>query len=163
MTHSPPVESVLTQHLVAWAAWTGEKHKMQAQPRLHLCGVPEHLNLSDLDLGSTRNPGPAPWKTTWSLSSVDWKAHTLWMEANTVWPRHCEWYLFAVFLPPHSTTEQVSLNKRPPVPPCVRAESRHWRHLQNRRSQINREPLWKWQVQQIKIPVVNTDYIGKAL
>ena len=35
--------------------------------------------------------------------------------------------LFAVFLPPHSTTEQVSLKKCPPPPPCVRAEIRHGR------------------------------------
>ena len=28
------------------------------QPNLCLCGVPETLNLSSLDLGSARNPGP---------------------------------------------------------------------------------------------------------
>ena len=36
--------------------------------------VPENLNLSGLDLGSTHNPGPAlqfPCRATWSLSSVD--------------------------------------------------------------------------------------------
>ena len=32
---------------------------MQAQPILHLCGVPENLTLRDLDLGNARNPGPA--------------------------------------------------------------------------------------------------------
>ena len=32
---------------------------MQTQLSLHLCGVPENLKLSDLDLGSTCNPGPA--------------------------------------------------------------------------------------------------------
>ena len=32
---------------------------MQAQPSLRLCGVPEYLNLSGLDLGSAYNPGPA--------------------------------------------------------------------------------------------------------
>ena len=32
---------------------------MQAQLSLCLCGVPENLNLSGLDLGSARNPGPA--------------------------------------------------------------------------------------------------------
>ena len=32
---------------------------MQAQPSLRLCGVPENLNLSGLDLESARNPGPA--------------------------------------------------------------------------------------------------------
>ena len=38
---------------------TWDRHKMQAQPSLCLCGVPENLNLSDLDLGSAYNPGPA--------------------------------------------------------------------------------------------------------
>ena len=42
---------------------------------------------------------------------------------STPHTRQC--YLFVVFLPPHSMTEQVSLNKRPPSPPCVRAEIRH--------------------------------------
>ena len=32
---------------------------MQTQPSLRLCGVPENLNLSSLDLGSAYNPGPA--------------------------------------------------------------------------------------------------------
>ena len=35
-----------------------EVHKMQAQPSLYLCGVPENLNLSGLDLGGVRNPEP---------------------------------------------------------------------------------------------------------
>ena len=53
-------------------------------------------------------------------------------------PHTCQWYLFAVPLPPHSTTEQANLKKRPPPPTCVRAEIRHWRDLQNR-SQINKD------------------------
>ena len=32
---------------------------MRAQPSLRLCGVPEYLNLSGLDLGSAYNPGLA--------------------------------------------------------------------------------------------------------
>ena len=55
--------------------------KRQAQPSLHLCGVPENLNLSGLDLGSARNAGPAldsSCRATWSLSSVDWEnTHTV--------------------------------------------------------------------------------------
>ena len=42
--------------------------------RLCLCGLPENLNLSSLDLGSAHNPGPAldsSCRATWSLSSVD--------------------------------------------------------------------------------------------
>ena len=52
-------ESVLAKQLVAWAAQTWEGHKKQAQPSLHIRGIPENLNLSSLDLGSARNPGPA--------------------------------------------------------------------------------------------------------
>ena len=33
--------------------------QIQAQLSLRLCGVPENLNLSGLDLGSSLNPGPA--------------------------------------------------------------------------------------------------------
>ena len=54
-----PGESALAKYLVTWAARTWEGHKTQAQTSLHLCGVPENLNLSDLDLGCAHNPGPA--------------------------------------------------------------------------------------------------------
>ena len=50
--------------------WWG-RHKMQAQPSLLLCGVPENLNLSGLGLGSARNSRPAPCRAARSLSSVD--------------------------------------------------------------------------------------------
>ena len=68
-----PGESVLIKHLVAWAAQTWEGHKTQAQLSLCLCGVPENLNLSGLDLGSARNPGPtsdSSQQSNLSLSSV---------------------------------------------------------------------------------------------
>ena len=54
----------------------------------------------------------------------------LWVVANPVCPytvstpHTCQWYFFAVFLPPHNTTEQVSLNKWPPSVPCARVEIR---------------------------------------
>ena len=57
-THCPPGEGVLAKHLITLAAQTWEGHKTQAQQSLHLCGVPEYLNLSGLDLGSAYNPGP---------------------------------------------------------------------------------------------------------
>ena len=70
----PPGESaLLTKHLVTWTARTWEGHKMQAQMSLCLCGVPENLNLSALDLGSARNPGtaldsfPAEQPGTWTV------------------------------------------------------------------------------------------------
>ena len=70
------------------------RHKTQAQPSLCLCGVPENLNLSGLDLGSACNPGPALDRTlaeqpgTWTM----WigKTHMPREGANPVWPRHCE-------------------------------------------------------------------------
>ena len=55
---------------------------------------------------------------------------------DTAGTRQC--YLFAVFLLPHSTTEQVSLKKCPPPPPCVRAEIRHWRDQQTEEAKTNR-------------------------
>ena len=51
--------TALAKDLVTWAARTWEVHQTQAQPSLRLCGVPEKLNLSNLDLGSVSNPGPA--------------------------------------------------------------------------------------------------------
>ena len=51
--------TALTKHLVTRAAQTCDGHKMQAQPSLHLCGVPKNLNLSSLELGTACNPGPA--------------------------------------------------------------------------------------------------------
>ena len=54
-----------------------------------------------------------------------------------------------------------NLNKRPPPPACVRAEIRHWRDQQREAKQ--REPLQKRPVQQVKIPVGDTDYTGRGL
>ena len=42
-------------------------------------------------------------------------------------------------LPLHSTTEQVSLNKRPHLPPCARAEIRHLRDLQTEEAKTNKQ------------------------
>ena len=53
------VGTAFKNHLVTWAARTWEGHKTQAQPSLSLCGLPENLNLSGLDLESACNPRPA--------------------------------------------------------------------------------------------------------
>ena len=62
-----------------------------------------------------------------NLEPEQWRLgkHTLpWAGANPLWPRcckhshTCQWYLFAVW--GTQQTEQVSLNKWPPSPPCVR-------------------------------------------
>ena len=53
----------------------------------------------------------------------------LWVVANPVCPytvstpHTCQWYFFAVFLPPHNTTEQVSLNKWPPSSPLCQGRN----------------------------------------
>ena len=85
-------------------------------------------------------------RVPWSLSSVDlgstcclalWQTQCGPYTVST--PHTCQWYLVAVSLPPHNTTEQVSLNKWPPSPPCVRAEVRHWRHLQTEEAKRKKE------------------------
>ena len=81
------------------------------------CGVPKNLNLSG-------NPGPASdssWQSNLEPEQYRLGKHTRCERRQT----HCgcetastphtrQWYLFAVFVPPHSTTEQVSLKKWPP-------------------------------------------------
>ena len=110
-----------------------------------------------------------PCRATWSLSSVDWESthavirgkptviHTLW-----VLPTHASEF-FVVFFPPHSTAEQVSLNKRPLRPLVLEWKLNIEETYKQKKPNEQRELLYKWQVQQIKIPVVNTDYIGKGV
>ena len=64
-------------------------------------------------------------RATWSLSSVDQEStyscelgQTQCGPYTKVTPHTYQWYLFMVFLPPHNTSEQVSLNKSSPSPPC---------------------------------------------
>ena len=98
-----------------------ERAQTQAQLSLRFCGVPENLNLSGLDLGSAYNPGPpsdGSQQSNLEPKQCRQGRHTRreWGQtqcgrdtANT--PHRHQCYLFAVFLPPHSTTEQVSLKK----------------------------------------------------
>ena len=134
---------------------------MHSQPGLCPCGAPE--NLSSLDLGRAWHAGstgtgllqgslepeqcrPRKYMPPWAGANPAW-SHT-----GSAPPTHTrQWHLFAVSLPTDNITEQVNPNKRPPSPPCVRAEIRHWRGLQTEEAKIKkREQLWKWQVQQIK-------------
>ena len=69
--------------------------------------------------------GQYPCRATWSLSSVDQEStyscelgQTQCGPYTKVTPHTYQWYLFMVFLPPHNTSEQVSLNKSSPSPPC---------------------------------------------
>ena len=86
--------------------------------------------------GTTRNSGPAPYRAACTLSSVDGEStHPLAGQTQCGWntataPHTGQWHLSAAPLPPRSTTEQANLNKRPPLPACVRAEIRHWREQQ---------------------------------
>ena len=77
---------------------------MQAQLTLHLCGVPEYLNLSGLDLGSAYNPGHASDSS--KQSNLELEQHRqgkhrcceqgqIQCGRDTVSTRQC--YLFAVF------------------------------------------------------------------
>ena len=99
-----------------------------------LLGVPGCPNLRGLDLGSAYNPGLASdssWQSNLELKQCRQGKYTCHERRqtqcgrDTASTRQC--YLFAESLPPHSTTEQVSLKKCPPWPPCVRVEIRHWR------------------------------------
>ena len=148
ITHHPPRESELTKHLVNWAAQTWEGHKTQAQLILCLWGVPENLNLSGLDLGSAHNPGPVLDSSPESNLEPEQGRpgkHTrhergqIQCGPDTVsTPHTCQWYLFAVFLPPYSTTEQVSLSKLPPLP-LVSGQKLDTEGLANRGSQNKQE------------------------
>ena len=138
MDCSPPGSSVygiLQARMLAWVtllssrgahqapghlsclAWEG--HKMQAQPSLRLCGVPEKL--SALDLGSASNSGPTsdssqqsnlePEQCRLGKHTGQERGQTQCGRDPVSTPHTCQWYLFAVFLLPHNTTEQVSLKK----------------------------------------------------
>ena len=136
------------KHLVTWAARTRDGRKTRAQPSLSLCGGPENLNLSGLDLGSAYKPGPASDSSRQSNLGPEQcrlGKHTLhergqtqcgWITGST-----CQWYLFSVVLPPQSRTEQVSLKKKKKSDhhhtPCGRVEIRHWRDQQTE-AKINR-------------------------
>ena len=123
-----PGESALVKLLAAWAARAGEDTKRRPN---QVCAFVDYLKT-----GTTRTSGPAPYRAAWSLSSVDREStrhergqtQCGWNTASA--PHTRQWHLSAVPLPPHSTTEQANLNKRPPPPACVRVEIRHWRDLQ---------------------------------
>ena len=131
---------MLAKNLITWAARTWEGHKTRAQPSLCLWGLPECLNLSGLDLGGASSPGPATDGSRRSSLEPEQfgqggytchergQAQCGWGTVST-----CQCYLFAASLPPHSATEQVSLNKKKSVhhcPLCVRVGTRHWRDQQ---------------------------------
>ena len=96
---------------------------------------------------------------TISLTSGAGKTgHQLWKnETHTG-----QWRLSAAPLPPRSTTEQANLNKKPP-PLLVSGWKLDTEETSKQKPNTQRQPLQKWQEQQTKIPVVNTDYTGRGL
>ena len=135
-THGPPETARSPSSWSPELLGPGKGTKRTAYPGLCPCGTPE--NLSCLDLGSARNSGPTwhlgqcPCRAPWRQISLDPGSTCclgLWQTQcgpSTVSTCHtCQRYLFAVSLPLHNTTEQVSLNKRPPSAPCIRVEIRH--------------------------------------
>ena len=110
-----------------------------------------------------------PGRATWSLSR-DWESAHAMSGANPAWPRPCahsrtrQWGLSAVFLPPHSTNEQVSLSKWLPSPPCIRAKVRYWKDYKTEKAKINKEDGTPLEVTGAtdENPAVSTGYVGKA-
>ena len=84
-----------------WSTWEHERLKpgkcTKAKVRLEQCSCRATWNLSSVDLESAHHLGLQ--QTQCSPSTVNI-------------PHTCQWYLFAVSLPPHGTTEQVSLDKK---------------------------------------------------
>ena len=157
--------TMLTKHLITRAARSLEGHKTQAQQSLCLWGLPEGLNLSGLNLRSAYNPGPAAdcsWqsnlepKQCWQGKHTRCELGQTQCDQDTV--NTCQCYLLAASFPAHSTTEQVSLKKCPPPPPCVRAEIRHWRDQRTEEAKTEGTSL-----EVTGAIVVSTDYIGRGL
>ena len=83
---------------------------------------PEQL----LDLGSAWNPGStseSSWQSNLEPELCRLRKHTRCQRRQTqcgcITVSTCQWYLFAVFLPPYSTTKQVSLKKVTTTSPVV--------------------------------------------
>ena len=146
-THGPPGRAHLPSTQSPGLLEPGKGTKRAALPGMCPCGVPGNLNSLDLEVHKFQGPlWTVSLQAPWSLSSID-PGSTHHFELGQTQcgpytvstPHTCQWYLFAVSLPPHNTIEQESLNKWPPLPPCVRVEIKHWRDLQIEEAKINRE------------------------
>ena len=137
------------KHLVTWAAWTWEGHKTQHNWVCALWSAQEP-EPERLRPGKCTQPRAHlrqfTSRATWSLSSVDgestrsvWAGETQCGPDTASAPHTRQGCLSAGLLPPHSTTEEVSLKMWSPSPLCVRAEIRHWRDLQTEEAKINEE------------------------
>ena len=134
------VHGILQARILEWGAiLTWEGHKTQAQPSLHLWGLPECLNLSGLDLGGACSSGPAldgSWKSNLEHEQCGQGGHRRQELGQTQcsWDTEstCQCYLFAASLLPHSVTEQVSQKKCPPA--LCQGRSQTLKRPANRRS-----------------------------
>jgi len=141
-----------------------------AQLSLRLWGLPQCQNLSGLDLGGACSPGQASDGSWWSNLEPEQcgqggHTHREQGQAQCGWDTMStrQYYLFAASLPPHSTTEQVSLKKvstRPPHP-CVRGEIRCWRDQQTEEAKTGNHRVSD-RCNRLK-PWVSTNYIGMGL
>ena len=98
----------------------GQCTKLKACFGQRPCGAPS--SLSSVDLGSTQ---------CLELGQIQCGSYT----AST--PHTSQQYLVAVSLPPYNTTAQVSLNKWPPSPRCVRVKIIRQRGKRKEKAKIN--------------------------
>ena len=116
-----------------WSTWEAEPEQLRPgkcmKCRAWFGQHPCRAGFSNLELEQCR---PGKYTLPWTGANPVWSIYTA-----SILCTH-QWYVFAVLLPPHNRTEQVSLNKWPPLPSCVRVEIRHWRDLQTEESKVNR-------------------------
>ena len=96
----------------------------QGTPATVPCGALRRLSSLDLEGWKVHSP-PRPTPPHLAVATPMWSCHC---KCSPHMPA-----AFAVFLPLHSTSEQVGLNKWLLLLPCVRAEVRHWRETCNQR------------------------------
>ena len=97
----------------------GKDTKCTTQQGLCPCRVPENLSSLDWEVHETQCPlGTVPLQSTLEPERCNpgsTRCLGLWQTqcgpSTASNPHTCQRYLFAVSLPPHNTTEQVSLNK----------------------------------------------------
>ena len=58
--------------------------------------------------------------------------------------------MFAMFLPPHSMTEQITLKQVTTMAPMVSGWKLDTEETSKQKLKYTRELLWKWQVKKIK-------------
>ena len=158
-THSPPETVCSPSTRSPELLRHGEDTKCTAHLGLCPCGVPENLSHLNWKVHETQGPiGTVPSKSTMEPEQYTSRKHRLpWVMANPVWSIHFKHspdmpvvFVCSVPHPPqHKWTSEPKWVAT--FIPCVSAEMRHWRDLQTEEAKIKkREPLWKWQVQQIK-------------